>query len=165
MAQDPAYYRTYYAKNSERIRARAKVYNQRTKKQKREYDQNRRKLKGDEIRAYDRERRTDFDRQIVHMLHRAKGRSRRENVAFSITKDDISIPEFCPLLGIRLNFSTGSGGASDSPSLDRAIPALGYVKGNVCVMSMLANRIKFQATPEQIIKMAEWAKTVIESPQ
>lgn len=36
------------------------------------------------------------------------------------------------------------------PSLDRVVPSLGYVKGNVRVISFRANRIKSDATADEL---------------
>lgn len=38
----------------------------------------------------------------------------------------------------------------DSPSIDKVIPELGYVRGNVWVISNKANRIKNNATLEEL---------------
>jgi uncharacterized protein YejL (UPF0352 family) len=43
-----------------------------------------------------------------------------------------------------------------SPQLDRLVPELGYVVGNVAVISRLANTIKSNATPQQIRAVADW---------
>jgi hypothetical protein len=43
-----------------------------------------------------------------------------------------------------------------SPSLDRRVPELGYVKGNVEVISMKANAIKSYAAPEEIMLVARY---------
>ncbi len=50
-----------------------------------------------------------------------------------------------------LNKHVGEGKLyDDSPSLDKIIPKLGYVKGNVWVVSNKANRIKSNATIEEL---------------
>lgn len=53
------------------------------------------------------------------------------------------------MLGIPL-FVGGSGGGDNSASIDRVRPELGYVPGNVVVMSLKANRIKNNATAEEL---------------
>lgn len=83
------------------------------------------------------------------MLYNARGRAAKNGVPFTITAGDIVVPAFCPILGIPLVF--GDVVHSDnSPSLDRIRPALGYVPGNVQVISNRANRIKSDATPEEL---------------
>lgn len=75
----------------------------------------------------------------------AKNRARRYNIPFTISREDILIPTHCPLLGIELIFDNRKCLPS-SPTLDCIIPALGYVSGNVWVISHRANTIKSDAT-------------------
>jgi len=44
----------------------------------------------------------------------------------------------------------------DSPTLDRIIPELGYVEGNVVWISDIANRIKSDATEVELYAVADW---------
>lgn len=67
----------------------------------------------------------------------------------------------CPVLGIRLNYDRyvaekKSGPLPDSPSFDRVDPTKGYVKGNVIVVSLQANRIKSNATIDELCKVASF---------
>jgi hypothetical protein len=94
------------------------------------------------------------------MLKRAQGRAKAAGIPFDIELNDIIIPTHCPVLGIELNI--GSGLHSDnSPSLDRIIPDNGYTKGNVIVVSWRANRIKCDATPTELMKLAEFYSVLI----
>jgi hypothetical protein len=91
------------------------------------------------------------------MLNRAKSRAQKQGLPFSITEKDIVIPEYCPILGIKLEHHRGKPGAyKNSPSLDREIPEKGYVPGNVRVISQLANQCKGNATPEELVGFAKW---------
>jgi hypothetical protein len=63
-------------------------------------------------------------------------------------------PETCPYLGLSLSFGVGIQHAA-SPSLDRVEPAKGYVQGNVEVISYLANAMKSNATPDQLLAFAD----------
>lgn len=90
------------------------------------------------------------ERQI---LIKAKQRAAIKNVDFEITIDDILITDECPLLGIPLIISKGHP-SQNSPTLDRIIPDLGYVKGNVWVISHKANRIKNNATLPELERIA-----------
>lgn len=93
----------------------------------------------------------------LKMLRRCKTRSVEKGLAFNLDTDDISIPEFCPVLGIALVVHEGrSGGEPNSPALDRIDNDLGYVKGNVMVVSHLANMMKSSATKDQLLSFARW---------
>jgi hypothetical protein len=84
----------------------------------------------------------------------AKRRARRGNLLFDITVEDIHVPTRCPILGIDLY--VGTTGNENSPSLDRIIPTSGYVRGNIQVISHRANRLKNDATFEEIEKLYNW---------
>ena len=93
----------------------------------------------------------------VKMFRRAKNRAKERGIAFDLEKSDIVIPEFCPILGIKLETYSGqSGGHYNSPALDRVNNSDGYTKGNVMVISHLANMMKSCATEAQLITFANW---------
>lgn len=83
------------------------------------------------------------------MWARAKRRAKEENLPFDLKPEDITIPETCPVFGWHLEIGVGASQTA-SPSLDKLIPEKGYVKGNVWVISHLANRIKNNATLEEL---------------
>lgn len=89
------------------------------------------------------------------MWERAKHRAGAADVPFDIEPCDIIIPELCPILGIKMEACKSKMGAF-SPSLDRIIPELGYIKGNIAVISYRANTIKNNATPEELRRVADW---------
>jgi len=91
---------------------------------------------------------------ISRMLTRAKKRAKDTGRAFSITKEHICLPEVCPLLGIPLKIGDGKLCAG-SPSLDCIVPRLGYVPGNVWVISHRANKIKNDASVVELRQIAE----------
>ncbi len=77
------------------------------------------------------------------MVNAAKKRAKKENLPFNLDRMDIAIPEFCPVLGIKIKMCEGKRGAGDSsPTIDRINNNLGYVKGNIQVISWRANRLK-----------------------
>ncbi len=86
----------------------------------------------------------------------ARSRAKKKGLLFDIDHRDIFIPEVCPVLGLKLEMSKGYGGEANSPSLDRINNELGYVKGNVHVISHLANSMKSFASKEQLLKFANW---------
>lgn len=79
------------------------------------------------------------------LLHAARKRSKAAGLPCNLTVEDIIIPDVCPVLGIPIERGVGKMG-ENSPSLDRIVPELGYVKGNVYVISMRANRLKSDAS-------------------
>lgn len=85
----------------------------------------------------------------VYLLKEARKRAKNKGLAFSLTIEDVVLPSFCPVLGIAL--SVGEGVCHDgSPTIDRIKGERGYVPGNVVVISSRANRIKNDATLEEI---------------
>ena len=65
------------------------------------------------------------------LISNAKKRAKSLNLPFTITKEDLIIPDICPILEIPIVIGKQNYGSS--PSLDRKIPELGYIKGNVRV--------------------------------
>lgn len=97
-------------------------------------------------------------RPEVRMICAARFRAKTDGVPCTITVDDIAIPEVCPVLGITLKINTDKADAN-SPSLDRFIPQLGYVAGNVRVISNRANTLKRDASLEELQAIVAWMTT------
>lgn len=93
------------------------------------------------------------------LLRAAKNRAQKYNILCTITVDDIKIPVTCPILKMPLVSKHGSYGGHDaSPSLDRINPTLGYIPGNVWVISQKANAMKSNATELELDLFAQWIK-------
>jgi len=91
-----------------------------------------------------------------HVLTRVKSRAKSLKVPFDLTIDDIIIPVICPILGLKLKYNEGTGPKDNAPSIDRIIPELGYVKGNVVMISNRANRIKSNASLDDMRKIVKF---------
>ena len=65
------------------------------------------------------------------------------------------MPDKCPILDIEIKYGGGEK-TKQSASLDRVVPKRGYTKGNVMVVSQLANLMKNEATPEEMLTFAKW---------
>ena len=107
--------------------------------------------------------RTTDDHRKRLLLTRVKSKCKRRGIPFDLSYDDIIIPDTCPILGIPLTFGNALKHASptdNSPSLDRVIPSLGYVKGNVVVISQRANRIKNDSSLEELVKIVNYYQAV-----
>ena len=86
------------------------------------------------------------------LYYGCKHRATRQGLEFSIDKEDIIIPEYCPILGIRL--SKGFGVRDyDSPTVDRVDNSKGYTKDNIVVCSWRANKLKSNASLEEVEKI------------
>ena len=90
------------------------------------------------------------------MLSAAKDRASQKGLDFNIDISDILIPEYCPILNVKLERKTVY-----APSLDRINPNFGYVKGNVWVISRKANTMKNDASQEELERFANWVKQSI----
>lgn len=89
------------------------------------------------------------------MREGARARAKEKGLEYNLEHGDVFIPEHCPVLGIKLK-PGGPGGVDSSPTLDRINNTKGYVKGNVIVVSRLANQIKSTATYQQVRRVAEF---------
>lgn len=91
------------------------------------------------------------------ILQRVKTRSVLKGLEFNLQLEDIIVTDICPILGIPIKENSGGSGAyRDSISLDRIDNSKGYIKGNVQVVSQLANSMKASANIEELQKFADW---------
>jgi len=93
------------------------------------------------------------------MVSFTKSRSRRKGLPFDLTPEHVLslIPAdgLCPAIGIPIVF--GKKLNRSSPSIDRVIPALGYVIGNVRVISHRANSMKQDCTKsDELRRVADY---------
>ena len=91
---------------------------------------------------------------VGYIIRGVKSSAKRRNLDFNLTHDDIEIVTHCPLLGTELSYKNFLG-STDSNSLDfatvdRIDSTKGYVKGNVWIISRLANNMKSCATANQL---------------
>lgn len=95
---------------------------------------------------------------ILYMFGAIKGRAKRKGQEFTITKNDIVIPDVCPALNIPLIFSDEC--TDNSPTLDRIDNSKGYIPGNIHVISSRANRIKNDSTLDELESIVKYLKTL-----
>lgn len=114
-----------------------------------------------ELRAYEVEKIRGYRQKNPekYMFQTVRNRAKDLGVPFNITVEDIKIPEFCPILGVKLTPNCLGKKNLYVASLDRIIPELGYVKGNVAVISKKANMMKHNASLEEI---QLFAKNILE---
>lgn len=102
------------------------------------------------------------DTHIGKAFQWAKRRSQVNNVPFDISLEylrNIATDE-CPIFKTPFDWGpSGLGigkGKPNGPQLDRIIPQLGYVEGNVAFISHKANRIKGEGTMQEHYAIADW---------
>ena len=163
--------KSYYEKNKEKAREYYQKNKDKLADKQREY----RKQNKDKINAYARKWSTKPEEaakrsQRYHewrennwltcLLYGAQTRCNKGGMEFNITKEDIYIPTHCPYLGVELTHTSGKGvRVLTNASLDRIDSTKGYIKGNVQVISALANTMKNSASIPQLI---EFARGVLE---
>jgi len=147
------YGKAHYAKHRDEYIERARKRYRANTASKKAYDAARRVLKAKELADYESRKRKRAPE--YRMWQAAKQRAKKKGLPFNIEPSDIVVPSHCPALGIPLSFSKGRA-ADCSPSLDRLVPSLGYVKGNIAVISKRANSIKGNANAREVRAVADW---------
>jgi hypothetical protein len=106
------------------------------------------KLHPDRIKANNQKQNARFEKRVVT---RIKSKCKAKGIPFDLDVTDVIPPDFCPVLGIKLELhNQGSGYHVDSASVDRIDPTKGYTKGNVRVISARANLLKNDATSDEL---------------
>lgn len=93
-----------------------------------------------------------------NLLASAKHRAKKNGLPFNLELSDIVIPERCPVLDVPI--SPGPGWYA--PSVDKKIPSLGYVKGNITIMSKRANTLKNNMGLYEVEKLFKWMDANLE---
>lgn len=136
------YQKEYYAENREYVDARHKVY----------YQQHE-----EEIKVWQRGNRIKKLKQVL--VYSARQRAKKQGVPFNLSPDDFEIPEMCPVFGFKLEVGN-SGFNPFSPSIDRIIPILGYVKGNIQIISYRANELKRDASLDELEMLVSYLRRI-----
>ena len=104
----------------------------------------------------------------AQLIYNYKKRAVKKGVPFNLDAAYLSeiMPKdmICPALKVPMIRNTGKNKGKNrfAPSLDKLVPQKGYVKGNVIVVSDLANRIKADATIEELEKTYLFYKELFE---
>jgi hypothetical protein len=169
-----AYNRAHYQANREAILAQKAAYYEENRKailaqQAAYYEENRKAILAQKA-AYDRAHkeekaayRATAEGWAKTTLKNAQQRAKKRGVPCTITVElllRLRAPAiYCPALKLELKYGNGPR-ASNSASLDYIDPALGYIPGNVVIMSARANRIKNDATAEELQQVAAFVAAI-----
>jgi hypothetical protein len=103
------------------------------------------------------------DKEIKQLWNNLKSSATKRGIDFDLTPtdiDDIGIPLTCPVLGIPIFFHRENA-KPDSISFDRIDSSKGYTRDNVIIVSHRANKLKSDATLEEMISMVDFYKQLI----
>jgi len=98
-----------------------------------------------------------FKNPARRIFTQAKKRAKLNNLDFDIELLDIIVPKFCPVLGLKLEPANHHAN-NNSPTLDRINSKLGYVKGNIRVISWRANKLKNDGVLEEFECIVKYMK-------
>jgi uncharacterized CHY-type Zn-finger protein len=116
------------------------------------------------LRAEKRKSQPWFYRKVSLMLCNARRRASESGLEFNLTREDIVIPERCPIFGTRFEDACkkkqrqygNDVSRSYAPSIDRIENEKGYVKDNIVVISCRANSIKMDASVDELKRIAKF---------
>jgi len=99
--------------------------------------------------------------RIKRFFYSAKNRALKSGADFELEFEDIIIPDTCPILGIPLKFTNlGSKKSNEerdqTPSIDRIDNNKGYIRGNVWIISLLANVMKNKGSFENLYNFSKF---------
>lgn len=92
-----------------------------------------------------------------YILTRTRSNSKPRGLECTITIEDIYIPEFCPILNIKLDQVRS--GSRYAPSLDHVDNTKGYIPGNVRVISRRANDLKGDLNLKEVLAIVTYLST------
>ena len=98
------------------------------------------------------------NKNLHQLLNQVKASAKRRGIPVDLTVADLgemSFPITCPILNIPLKFNTGRP-QDNSYSLDRIDSTKGYTVDNIVVVSYRANKIKSNATLEELKGIVEF---------
>lgn len=118
-------------------------------------ENNKEKCKASALKWYKKSR---VEKASDYLFKYAKARAKKKGLEFTITKEDVVIPEVCPILGYKFVIG-GEGQNKCSPSIDRIDSSKGYTPDNIQIVSRLYNSMKWDSTQEELI---HFCKSVLE---
>lgn len=158
---DLMYPKRHVFKSSGRTKLTEAEVKERARKSAQKKYRKEKKARGELVRGYTKQGLSQCQTPWYRLWIGAKHRAKKKGVPFGLEQEDIKELVIdllvCPVLGIELNWCANKL-EDDSPTLDRIVPELGYVKGNIAVISNKANRIKTNASADEIGKVYSWLK-------
>ena len=91
----------------------------------------------------------------TNMIKEARNRAKAKGLEFNLNSKNIVWPTHCPILGIKLEHNKGIS-KDNSYTIDRIDNTRGYTLDIIQIISMIANKIKTNATPEQVYTVGKY---------
>src|SRR5258706_2928285 len=107
----------------------------------------------------DRLTRSRNSNPLVLLFAWARYRAKKREIEFSLSPDDIIVPECCPCCGVKLAFMSRDARRfqpSDAMSLDRIDNSKGYIPGNAAILCWGCNDRKGTSSLEQLRALVKW---------
>lgn len=89
------------------------------------------------------------------LVSKIKDRARIKGLEFDLSWEDVVAPDVCPVLGIPVSKELSK---EHWPTVDRIDNTRGYTRDNIRVISNRANRIKSDASIEELEAIVEYIK-------
>ena len=96
-------------------------------------------------------------------VNTAKQNAKKKGTHFELSKDLLPyFPERCPALGVELTYFGHLGGKfgddkrDNQASIDRIDSSKGYTYDNIAIISWRANKIKSDATPDELLRVSNY---------
>ena len=104
---------------------------------------------------------------FVEYCRGKRSECKKKGLAFDLTPEYLESiwTGVCPIFDVQLHRASEGRGSHNSAHLDRLDPSKGYVKGNVSWISGRANRIKYDATIEELRAIADWMERATTIPK
>lgn len=94
---------------------------------------------------------------LRYMLFYSKRGAIKRGIHFELVASDFQyLPTHCPVLGIELEYAADGPRHDGTASIDRVDNSMGYTPNNVRIISWRANRLKSDATVDELRRLVNY---------
>lgn len=154
-----AYKKAYYAEHREERKAYKKAYRVEHLEESKAYDKAYYAEHREESKAYHVVYYAEPKNRIKKLVSGAKQRRRGEVESGLYEALIANIPTLCPVCDGEIDWGVGRGQRRSCPSLDRRNNDLGYTIANTYLICFGCNRLKSDASPAKIQRLALYMET------